>query len=206
MFCSTLLTYSLAHLYEKKKQSAQADKIYDSLINSLREELQAFEAQAIEDTTSLSQDTQLAEPPEQSLAYELREMRENYGGVWINYIRFKRRSEGVDASRKAFGLARKGNLIPWQVYEAAGKHYDLQAETDADQLVALMEHKNPPGGKPSPQDIAVNIFKKGMERFNDDVEYVFTYLEFLLSINDEKSMLSVTFISFAQPSRCTSLI
>lgn len=168
---SLLLTYSLAHLYEKKKQNAQADKIYENLLNNLRDELQTFEYQAIEDNTSLSQETQPAEPVEQAAAYELREMKENFGGIWINYIRFKRRSEGVDASRKAFGLARKSNLIPWQVYEAA----------------ALMEYKNPSGGKPAPQDIAVNIFKKGMERFNTDMEYVYTYLEFLLSINDEKN-------------------
>jgi cleavage stimulation factor subunit 3 len=122
------LTFSVAHVYEKKKMIAEADKTYDELLNSLKEELVAFEAQVNggeakieEDTFISSQDTQLADPPEQSAANDLREMRENYGAVWITYIRFKRRAEGVDASRKAFGLSRKGNLIPWQVYEAAGQ-------------------------------------------------------------------------------------
>ena len=51
---------------------------------------------------------------------ELRDRKREYGLVWIMYIRFAMRSEGVDASRKIFSVARKDKFSPWEVFEAAG--------------------------------------------------------------------------------------
>ena len=52
---------------------------------------------------------------------ELRDRKREYGLVWIMYIRFALRSEGVDASRKIFSVARKDKFSPWEVFEAAGE-------------------------------------------------------------------------------------
>lgn len=51
---------------------------------------------------------------------ELHDRKQEYGLVWIMYIRFTLRSEGVDASRKVFSAARKDKWSPWEVFEAAG--------------------------------------------------------------------------------------
>ena len=38
--------------------------------------------------------------------------------------------------------------------------------------------------------VASRIFERGMELFDDEVEYVLRYLNFLISINDENSASS----------------
>jgi len=48
------------------------------------------------------------------------ERRSHYGLVWIMYMRFGRRAEGLKASRPLFAKARRDRWTPWQVYEAAG--------------------------------------------------------------------------------------
>lgn len=58
------------------------------------------------------------EPPEK--ATELSERKTEYGLVWIMYIRFAHRAEGLKSSRVIFGKARKEKFTPWEVYEAAG--------------------------------------------------------------------------------------
>lgn len=52
---------------------------------------------------------------------ELSHRRQEYGLVYIMYIRFALRAEGVDASRTAFAKARKDKWTTWEVFEAAGK-------------------------------------------------------------------------------------
>jgi cleavage stimulation factor subunit 3 len=53
---------------------------------------------------------------------ELAERRTEYGLVWIMYMRFSRRAEGLKAWRGVFKEARKDRWTPWEVYEAAGMH------------------------------------------------------------------------------------
>jgi cleavage stimulation factor subunit 3 len=52
---------------------------------------------------------------------ELADRRQEYGLVYVMYIRFALRAEGVDASRAAFAKARKDRWTTWEVFEAAGK-------------------------------------------------------------------------------------
>ncbi len=51
---------------------------------------------------------------------ETAETATEYGLVWIMYMRFAMRSEGVKPSRAIFAKARKDRRTPWEVYEAAG--------------------------------------------------------------------------------------
>lgn len=54
---------------------------------------------------------------------ELADRRQEYGLVYVMYIRFALRAEGVDASRAAFAKARKDRWTTWEVFEAAGKFF-----------------------------------------------------------------------------------
>lgn len=56
---------------------------------------------------------------------ELQERRTEFGLAYIMYMRFGRRAEGVKSSRRVFGLARKERWVPWEVYEAAGRHFSF---------------------------------------------------------------------------------
>ncbi|KAI0745191.1 hypothetical protein C8Q76DRAFT_764545 [Earliella scabrosa] len=98
---------------------------------------------------------------------ELTAKRTDYGNVWIVYIRFARRAQGLQSARTLFGKARRDRLTPWQVHEAE----------------ALMEYHC--GNKDV--QVASRIFEKGMTLFGDEVEYVLRYLHFLISINDENN-------------------
>ncbi|RXW20199.1 hypothetical protein EST38_g5659 [Candolleomyces aberdarensis] len=94
---------------------------------------------------------------------ELQERRTEYGLVYVLYMRFARRAEGLQALRKVFGKARKDKWATWEVYEAN----------------ALMEYHCFDN-----KAVANRIFEKGLEHFGDEVEYVSCYLGFLISIND----------------------
>ncbi|KDQ53037.1 hypothetical protein JAAARDRAFT_72802 [Jaapia argillacea MUCL 33604] len=97
---------------------------------------------------------------------EFTERKTEYGLVWIMYIRFARRAEGLKASRPLFSKARKDRFTPWEVYEAA----------------ALMEYHCTKA-----MDVASRIFEAGMKAFGDEPEYVLRYLGFLISVNDENN-------------------
>ncbi|KAI0637539.1 Suf-domain-containing protein [Trametes polyzona] len=98
---------------------------------------------------------------------ELIDKRTDYGIVYIMYMRFGRRAEGLKSARNVFGKARRDRWTPWEVYEAA----------------ALMEYHC--GNKDV--QVASRIFEKGMETFGEEVEFVLRYLGFLISINDENN-------------------
>ncbi|WVO21992.1 mRNA 3'-end-processing protein RNA14 [Cryptococcus decagattii] len=86
--------------------------------------------------------------------------------VWIMYMRFARRAEGIKAARGVFGKARKSPHLTWHVFEAS----------------ALMEyHTNKDAA------VAIRIFELGLKQFSEDVDYVIKYLQFLLSINDDNN-------------------
>lgn len=66
--------------------------------------------------------TQVAEdrPPKSK---ELAERQSEYTLVWIMYMRFGRRAEGIKTSRTVFARARKERLVTWEIFEAAGLGY-----------------------------------------------------------------------------------
>lgn len=64
--------------------------------------------------------SQSDERPRHPQATELQKHRTEYGLVWIMYMRFAMRAEGVKPSRAVFGKARKDPWTPWEVFEASG--------------------------------------------------------------------------------------
>jgi cleavage stimulation factor subunit 3 len=180
---SFLLSFAYSELLELKKEYAAVHTAYTKLLSLLKEDLEDILSQINSPANSQgsidpneSQATQIVQIDAPSLAHleaELKERKQEYGLVWIMYIRFSRRAEGVQASRNIFKEARKEKkLTPWSVYEAA----------------AMMEYHNAEQGtQTSKLDIATNIFERGMIVFLSDAEYVQRYLNFLISVNDEKN-------------------
>ncbi|KLO08580.1 Suf-domain-containing protein [Schizopora paradoxa] len=101
---------------------------------------------------------------------ELRSLRQEYGLVYILYIRFAMRAEGIDASRAAFARARKDKWSPWEVFESA----------------ALMEYH-----VAKQLGVASKILGLAHGRFPDEIDFVVRYLQFLISVNDENNARSL---------------
>lgn len=101
-----------------------------------------------------------------ALMLQLRERKQEYGLVYIMYIRFAMRAEGQESSRSVFQRARKDKYVPWEVFEAA----------------ALMEYHV------AKQPVVANrILSVAMNRFSNEIDFVVRYLTFLMSVNDETS-------------------
>jgi cleavage stimulation factor subunit 3 len=112
---------------ELKKDFPSVHATYDKLLSALVKDLEALESTASPNGAS-------AEPSSQSTTNslgsqgeekapkttELQERRSEYGLVYIMYMRFSRRAEGLQSLRKVFGKARRDRWAPWEVYEASG--------------------------------------------------------------------------------------
>ncbi len=88
--------------------------------------------------------------------------------VYIQYMRFVRRSEGIDAARKIFVTALNDQKMDSYELYVAG---------------ANMEHQ----WNKQPQ-VASKIFNHGMKKYSHNVKYLVSYLNFLNSLNDYNSM------------------
>lgn len=187
---SFLLTFALAEIEEEQKNFADCHSIYTSLIDSLNTETEDMRVQ-------VASEVEVARGPEipvqadndmngeeSDYARLVREREERgklvqerrgkdiensktaAGIVWVYYMRFARRAEGLKAARLVFGKARKSPNVTWHIFEAS----------------ALMEyHSN------KDSSVAVRIFELGLKIFSDDVDFVTSYLQFLLSINDDSN-------------------
>ena len=51
---------------------------------------------------------------------EVEEAKEAMGVVWVMYMRFARRCEGIKSARAVFGRARKSAWVSWHPFEASG--------------------------------------------------------------------------------------
>lgn len=99
------------------------------------------------------------------LRTDFAERRREYGVVWIMYMRFARRAEGMHACHGIFSSARLDRFTPWQVYDAAARgEYYLTSDVGA----------------------ATRIYRQGMNCFGSEGGYIACYLDFLLSTNDHK--------------------
>lgn len=85
--------------------------------------------------------------------------------VWIQYMRFARRSISVKESRQIFLRAKRWQRCPWHVYAAS----------------ALIEWRNA-----NEQNVARKIFEKGLEvpAYLTDADFILQYIEFLLDVGD----------------------
>ena len=103
---------------------------------------------------------------ETPIAKQYKERKQEYGLIYVMYIRFALRAEGLPASRAVFTKARKDKYSPWEVFEAA----------------ALMEYH-----VAKESAVANRILSVAMNKFGTEIDFVVRYLTFLMSINDETS-------------------
>lgn len=136
--------------------------------NGIQKEASTMTAHSQTSTSTASTDMS-----DQLPMMEFRERKQEYGVVYIMYIRFAMRSEGLDASRAVFSKARKDKWASWEVYEAA----------------ALMEYH-----VAKQLGVANRILNRALDRFKTEIEYVLRYLTFLMTVNDENSEPSDTLI------------
>lgn len=85
----------------------------------------------------------------------------------IQFIRFLRRTEGVEAARKYFIDARKSPNCTYHVYVAYA-------------MMAFCLDKDP--------KIAHNIFEAGLKRFMHEPGYILEYADFLSRLNDDRNI------------------
>jgi len=191
---SFVLNFAYAEALEQNQNFAEVHATFEKFLDVLRRDLETVESRISSANSSFSSNISTAtqpNPTEAALAFippgiqsqsssfntqvsdekpsknkELSERRTEYGIAWIVYMRFARRAEGLKSSRTIFAKARRDRWTPWEVYEAA----------------ALMEYHCTKA-----LDVASRIFEKGMEIFNDEVEFVLRYLGFLISVNDESN-------------------
>lgn len=85
----------------------------------------------------------------------------------IQFIRFLRRTEGVEAARKYFLDARKSPNCTYHVYVAYAR-------------MAFCLDKDP--------KIAHNVFETGLKRFMHEPVYILEYVDFLSRLNDDRNI------------------
>ena len=135
---SYVLTFAYAEALEVRKTFAEVHSQFDRLLGVLSAKLEEVEARVkteesqnvnnpftpadVGDVNSQSQnssDSQQSDEKPHKLT-ELEQRRGEYGLVYIIYMRFGRRAEGIKSSRAIFGRARKDKWTSWHVYDAAG--------------------------------------------------------------------------------------
>ncbi|KAF8320076.1 Suf-domain-containing protein, partial [Clavulina sp. PMI_390] len=176
---SFLLHFAYAELCESLHQVQEAQGAFENLIKSLHTQLESIEAGIATEVAAARDSVPQTDGANPELALERDErekavvdrhtkeldvMRGELGVVWIMWMRFARRAQGLRPARGIFTQARKDKFCPWSVYEAA----------------ALMEYHASKSG-----DVSTKIFELGMKQFGTDVDFVIRYLGFLISINDD---------------------
>lgn len=97
-------------------------------------------------------------------------LKEEASLVWIRWMHFVRRTEGLRPTRAIFSKARRSPHITWQIYEAS----------------ALMEYHCSKDA-----NVATKVFELALKTFGSDEAFVVRYLDFLISINDENNARSL---------------
>jgi len=87
--------------------------------------------------------------------------------LWIQYMRFVRRTEGMEPARRVFIRARQAGAVTWQSFVAAAQVEWLQ------------------NGQPR---VASKLFSYGLREYIGEVEYVVAYLDFLLATGDHGNL------------------
>ncbi|RLM92057.1 cleavage stimulation factor subunit 77 [Panicum miliaceum] len=104
-------------------------------------------------------------PDSEVLKYAFAEMEESRGV--IQFIRFLRRTEGIEAARKYFLDARKSPSCTYHVYVA---YATMAFCLDKDAKVAQ------------------SVFEAGLKRFMQEPGYILEYADFLCRLNDDRNV------------------
>ncbi|RUS21308.1 hypothetical protein BC937DRAFT_93090 [Endogone sp. FLAS-F59071] len=193
--CSFLVHFAYAELCESRKHLAEARAAFESLLAQLTARIEQINRESDAEVQTMLQhaaEERAAESLGDDIDGEMREQirmkereRERERGkleekrkreiehvakgcslVWISYMRFSRRAEGIKTARTIFSKARKSPNCTYHVFIAS----------------ALMEYYNS-----KDPTVAGKIFELGLKMFGDDPSYVCQYLEFLIQLNDDNN-------------------
>ncbi|PSN52680.1 Cleavage stimulation factor subunit 3 [Blattella germanica] len=87
-------------------------------------------------------------------------------GVYVQYMKFARRAEGIKSARTVFKRAREDTRSRFHVFVAA----------------ALMEYYCS-----KDKHIAFRIFELGLKKFSDNPEYILCYIDYLSHLNEDNN-------------------
>ncbi|KAI9481634.1 MAG: hypothetical protein EXX96DRAFT_219923 [Benjaminiella poitrasii] len=192
---SLLLHFYYVEICESKRQLDDVRQAYDQLLNRLDEDIDQIKKTAQEEIDRLQQEADqerasmnLSDDIDGELREQLRarerevkreqetietKMKERVeviaracSLVWINYMRFARRTEGIKSARALFSRARKAANSTYHVYVAD----------------ALMEYHNSKDAT-----IAGKVFSLGQKTYGDHPDFICQYLEFLIQMNDDNN-------------------
>ncbi len=186
---SLLVHFSYADFQENNAQFDASKKVYEDLLSRIHGQIDSFfekhtkikrpiapELVAVSANSSADQTSSTAsnaesenEKFEQLLAEypTLKALCQNLSLVYIHYMRFLRRTEGIKGSRLIFSKARKSPFCLAEIFVAAA-------------LLEFHCSKDP--------SIAVKIFELGVKRYLNSPLFTLEYLKFLITLNDENSM------------------
>jgi hypothetical protein len=97
---------------ESERNFKETREVYDELLVTLLPGLEKLSADAIQ--------MEKLNEPLKNIREELYRQKQSYGSVYIAYLKFTRRAEGLESFRAIFQKAMKDKWTPWEVYEAAG--------------------------------------------------------------------------------------
>ncbi|KAG1091487.1 hypothetical protein G6F42_019418 [Rhizopus arrhizus] len=192
---SLLLNFSYAELCESRRQLDDARQAYDQLVTTLEKNIEELKANAKQQIDKLHEEAEveraslnLSDDIDGEVREQLRSREKHVkkeqdaiekklndqveviarGGslVWINYMRFARRTDGIKSARALFSRARRANNCTYHVYVSD----------------ALMEYHNSKDAV-----IAGKVFSLGQKFFADDPDFVCEYLDFLIEMNDDNN-------------------
>ncbi len=170
---SLLMHFIYADFLEENKMYAEAKAVYESLYVTEKKGITLQASTSTSTSTAASASSSSTSSAIGSLSTyegESGELTETNPLVYVQHMKFMRRTEGRDAARKVFLLARKSPQVTWQVYVAA----------------AEMEHHT--NAEP---DFAAKIYSAGLNLFIGTPQYVFAYLDFLNAINDNTNQMAI---------------
>ncbi|EPY50921.1 mRNA cleavage and polyadenylation specificity factor complex subunit Rna14 [Schizosaccharomyces cryophilus OY26] len=136
---------------------------YEALVTALAREITAVEKHVVSDTSQSNQEAKPTAILSRSEKHK-KKLVKQYSLAWCCLMNAIRRTEGIKAARSVFTKARKAPHQSHEIYIAS----------------ALMEHHC---SKDS--TIASKIFELGLRHFSDVPDYIYKYLCYLISINDE---------------------
>lgn len=162
-----LVRFAHADMLEARGNIAGARKVYEALTAEIEEvvEKESISREEADAAAAVDADGQPVVPPPTPLPLDAAELDalDRLALAYIQFMRFARRAEGKDASRKVFQKARKHQNCRSQVFVFAAT---LEYNIDNDSRVAR------------------NVFELGLKRYLTDTAFVLSYVDFLLRIND----------------------
>jgi cleavage stimulation factor subunit 3 len=136
-FDSFLLHLAYAECLENDRKFKEVHDLFSGFLTTLARDLEDVEGKVVKNEelndflSSMVRDLEIAKElnpneessqPTKSCCDDLYSQKQSYGVIYIAYLRFTLRAEGLNAFRSMFTVARKDKWIPWEVYEIAGTH------------------------------------------------------------------------------------